>query len=1612
MNDMKTQFKQQRYYPPKNMTNMYKKLYPENFMNMLLRRNMNDKKEKVVVNSTTNSVLPLIVEDCHEEFQISNIFNQIQSKDGSTKKPKCILVDGATGMGKTTLCKEIAYQWANGNVLIGTKIVFLLFLTNPAVQKIHDLKDFIHYFYNFDQSCLDLSKKCAQMFEKRDNSDITILMDGYDEFHDKSEFLMIQKIRTHKVLSQCQIMITCRPIASKKLQNLVNVTFEVMDFTKQSKSEYIKKELKGDFTKINSLHSYLDSHSDIDNMCCTPIMMTILVCTYKICEELPTNQSELYERCITLAIIRFLQKFDDTLPIILSLNKLPEKFNTNLQELTKFAFEAIGSKNMVFSDADIKKLSPNLALFSKDLQGLGLLKPTEHSDMMEMDEDCAGIVYGFLHSSIPKFLAAYYLKSLEASKQFEIVRKHIFIDSYIDVWVMFFGLQQSASYDFHNFLTYTYIRGATDRDQDTMKLILRRLHLLNFSEVKNIDIKNVKGTFKLFCCKNNENDLQTHVIHETFKFDSQCLLQKRLCWTKLFISLCSVNSSDQLIEIYLFDKSTYDHSYHQIVGKLEQNQNLSVILLSSNTLVGYRCNYDQLLSGLEMNYTSLESLILRHCQIIDNTANTLSTYFVSSHCLKHLCITNCNISNHSVLQKILQPLKKYSNLKILNLNNNHITGQVAVDLADVIKNNKELEKLYLSGNDLKLDATVILQALKEKFNLKVLQLNDNGMTEKVAEDLANVIKNNKGLEELYLSNNSLKSAAAVILKALKENSVLRKLSFSGNLMTQEVAEDLVDVINNNRNIEHLFIRNNKLGPSVVAILQALKVNCNIKFLNLSGNNMTKQVVVELAQVIKNYSNLEDLYLSDNNLQSAASVVLQALKEISSLRLLHLNNNSMTQDIVEDLADVIRNNSNLMYLSLRNNKLGAADDILQALKEKSNLRVLNLNNNNMTEKVAESLADVVKNNSQLEELYLSDNDLKLSATKILNALKQNSSLRLLHLNDNLMTQDVAKDLADVIKNNPNLEHLSIRNNKLGLEAVAILQALKEKSNLKFLNLISNYMSGEVSEDLAEVIKSNSSLEELYLSYNNLGSSVVFLQALKGASKLKVLSLSNNQLSSNFPTHLAAAELTAVIKNNPLITRIWLGGNMLQSGLINITSSCRSLRNLQALQLSHNNINPQEITHLSSLVANISSLKALTCSGLVLNVKERYYRGIFQCSDMINSKSSCNIEIVCLEMWRSQFAGRMKLNYHYSNYFPTVIADVQVTLFLTEEELRTASSIAKDAKQKLSQLDATSMINCLSNIIKTLEMLDLRYSNINQVAAVQLAKALNYNNVLEQLWLRGNALGTDGANVILTSLQNITTLRVLDLSYNNISSGSADDIATVIKRNLFLEQLWLEGNELTTGVVTIASALKRHSNLTLLCLSNSGITDDAAEEICAIINSNTSLRGLLLSNNKLQSIGTSKIARSLYGMKFLHILELTNNCIDATAVDKLAVTIPHCSALKELYLGNNNFRTTGAITICQVLKTIPLLQVLSLNSNNISKEATSEICDVIKTNTNLAILLLGHNDLQTIGVQQIVNAVKDNNQTMQLLSLSDNNVDEQTKKCIEDILCDHSDLELFI
>ena len=107
--------------------------------------------------------------------------------------------------------------------------------------------------------------------------------------------------------------------------------------------------------------------------------------------------------------------------------------------------------------------------------------------------------------------------------------------------------------------------------------------------------------------------------------------------------------------------------------------------------------------------------------------------------------------------------------------------------------------------------------------------------------------------------------------------------------------------------------------------------------------------------------------------------------------------------------------------------------------------------------------------------------------------------------------------------------------------------------------------------------------------------------------------------------------------------------------------------------------------------------------------------------------------------------------------------------------------------------------LSNSKKSIESLsrlthlDLSYNKLPVSGAKALAKFLADNDTLTSLILSKNLITTKGANILLPVLKDNTSLESLDLSQNWLNDGVADTVIDVLKNNSTLLSLDLSGNK---------------------------------------------------------------------------------------------------------------------------------------------------------------------------------------------------------------------------
>ena len=769
-------------------------------------------------------------------------------------------------------------------------------------------------------------------------------------------------------------------------------------------------------------------------------------------------------------------------------------------------------------------------------------------------------------------------------------------------------------------------------------------------------------------------------------------------------------------------------------------------------MASLKSSADVVLRALQ-GVTKLKTLNLGNNNMTSEVAEDLAEVIKSNPCLEQLGLAYNGLKSSAGV--VLLALQGVAKLKTLNLGNNNMTSEVAEDLAEVIKSNPCLERLWLANNDLKSSADVVLQAIQGVTKLKAFDLDNNNMTSEVAEDLAEAIKSNPCLEQLELANNDLKSSADVVLQALQGVTKLKKLNLGNNNMTSEIAEDLAEVIKSNSCLEQLLLANNDLKSSAVVVLQALRKNSKLKILYLHNNQMTGQVAKDLALVIRSNPCLEQLGLADNDLNLSAVVVLQALQGVTKLEVLNLENNNMTSDVSEDLATVINSHPCLKELYLSGNDLMSGTiDVLQALEKNSMLRILRLHNNRMKGEVAEYLAGVIKSNPCLELLGLANNDLQSSADVVLQALQGVTKLKTLNLDNNNMTSKVAEDLAGVIKSNPCLEQLGVANNDLKSSADVVLRALQGITKLRALGLDNNNMTSKVAEDLAAVIRSNPCLEQLLLANNDLKSSAdVVLQALQGVTKLKTLNLDNNNMTSE-----VAEDLAAVIISNRCLEQLGLGNNDLKSSADVVLQALQGVAKLKTLNLDNNNMTSEVAEDLAEVIIRNRCLEQLGLANNDLKssavVVLQALQGVTKLKTLDLNNNNMTSEVA------EDLAGVIKSNPCLEH------------LGLANNDLQSSADVVLQALQGVTKLKTFNLGN----------------NNMTSEVAEDLAAVIKSNPCLEQLWLANNDLQSS-AVVILQALQGVTKLEMLYLYNNNITRDLTEDLVGVIESNPCLKQLIL-------------------------------------------------------------------------------------------------------------------------------------------------------------------------------------------------------------------------------
>ncbi|KAG0211160.1 T-complex-associated testis-expressed protein 1 [Mortierella sp. NVP41] len=317
---------------------------------------------------------------------------------------------------------------------------------------------------------------------------------------------------------------------------------------------------------------------------------------------------------------------------------------------------------------------------------------------------------------------------------------------------------------------------------------------------------------------------------------------------------------------------------------------------------------------------------------------------------------------------------------------------------------------------------------------------------------------------------------------------------------------------------------------------------------LSFRRVTTAELGIVFDALATNSTLKELYASGHSLDLDAALKLsQALQQNSTLERLNIGNDRLGANagVVKALAEGLARNKGLVKLDLELKSLGGQCEgdegegglraLGEALEKNQDLQELNLARNKLTDQDIEVLCNALAHNRGLKILDLSLNSLGERGARAVAALlaNENCGLREIDLSDNELTEEGGMAIGQALKTNRHLQKLRMSSSMdppLPVED-GDEDNLQWDDDVATLNrALTADQEAEIRSDgdavletLAESLKHNQTLQEIWMDYCNISSvGASFLaDALRSNQGLTTIRMRNNRIGNRGARALGAA-----------------------------------------------------------------------------------------------------------------------------------------------------------------------------------------------------------------------------------------------------------------------------------------------------------------------------------------------------------------------------------------------------------------------------------------------------------------------------------------------------------
>ena len=311
--------------------------------------------------------------------------------------PKRILVQGQTGIGKSTFVKKLLVDWVEVNkktsdqqaaVLNNFKLVVAVNL--KEVSKCQSLKEVIRLSNVFAKEDKYMTEGLVHYINNNQEK-VLLIFDGYDEYRCgcNSE---IYEIFSGNSLRSCCVLITTRISKADELRGGEDLHAEITGFSEVDRNNFMRRFLNSEEVCKLKKHLY---ERKLNELAKVPLLLLFLCTLWK------KGQSKHFQKTKTKLytdIIEFVLNHSHSKQSPPHYVKLTS-FKEILSEIGKVALQGLLNDDQLF---EYSQLSDSVRCDESVF--IGLLQITEYSETVRP----VGLV-SFIHKSIQEFLAAWYV---------------------------------------------------------------------------------------------------------------------------------------------------------------------------------------------------------------------------------------------------------------------------------------------------------------------------------------------------------------------------------------------------------------------------------------------------------------------------------------------------------------------------------------------------------------------------------------------------------------------------------------------------------------------------------------------------------------------------------------------------------------------------------------------------------------------------------------------------------------------------------------------------------------------------------------------------------------------------------------------------------------------------------------------------------------------------------------------------------------------------------------------------------------------------------------------------------------------------------------------------